>query len=205
MTTARRVFAAAVVVFAAFGATACASYGAPYRYPAGAGGVDDRAYQIGYDEGRDRGESDARRRRSFDYGRHDVYRDATDGYRGYGDRTAYRNVFRRGFIAGYDDGYRRYAQGGYGQRPPYGYPNSGPVYSDSNSRYASPATQNGYRDGYEQGREDRRDGDRFDPVRAPRYRAGDRDYNSRFGSRDDYKREYRAAFQQGYSAGYYGR
>ena len=69
-------------------------------------------------------------------------------------------------------------------------------------RFRSPASENGYRDGYAQGRDDARDGDRHDPVRASRYRSGDHDYNGRYGSRDDYKREYRAAFVQGYEQGY---
>ena len=39
-------------------------------------------------------------------------------------------------------------------------------------------------------------------VRAKRYREGDHDYNDRYGSRDLYKRDYRAAFTQGYEQGY---
>jgi len=91
---------------------ACASQGALYRYPSSARGGDQRAYSTGYHEGRQRGEQDARRRRSFDYQRHDEYRDAGAGHRGYGDRSSYRSVFRQGFVAGYNDGYRRYSQGG---------------------------------------------------------------------------------------------
>jgi hypothetical protein len=197
-----------------FSTPACASQGALYRYPNGArGGVDQRAYSTGYDEGRQRGEQDARRRRSFDYQRHGDYRDADDGYRG-GDRRAYRSVFRQGFVAGYNDGYRRYAQGGYSQGgyPQSRYPQGGypPVayprgrYGSTGTYASSPAAQNGYRDGYEQGRNDARGGNRFDPVGARRYRSGDQDYDGRYGSRDDYKREYRAAFQAGYEQGYGG-
>jgi hypothetical protein len=192
-------------VFAAvsISATGCASTGF-YGYPRTARNVDDRAYTRGYDEGRDRGENDARRNRSFDYSRHGSYRDADNGYRGYGDRNGYRALFRRGFENGYTDGYRRYARGGYGgpaRGYPGGYPapNPVPVYRD---RGFSPAAQVGYRDGYEQGRSDARDRDRYDPVRASRYRSGDHEYNSRYGSREDYKREYRAAFQLGYDQGY---
>jgi len=88
-----------------FSTPACASQGALYRYPNGArgGGVDQRAYSTGYDEGRQRGEQDARRGRNFDYQRHNDYRDADSGYRG-GDRSSYRSVFRQGFVAGYNDG-----------------------------------------------------------------------------------------------------
>jgi hypothetical protein len=188
---------------------ACASQGALYRYPTGGRGVDQRAYTVGYDEGRQHGEQDARRRRSFDYHRHDDYRDADDGYRGGGDRNSYRSRFRQGFVAGYNDGYRQYSQGGYSQG---GYPQGryprGPSpqggYGSTNHYGSSPAAQSGYRDGYEQGRDDARDRDRFDPVGARRYRSGDQDYDRRYGSRDDYKREYRAAFQTGYEQGYRG-
>ena len=181
--------------------TACASSGGFHRYPAAVRSVDDRAYSRGYDVGRERGEADARRNRRFDYQRHDIYRDADAGYRGYGDRNTYRALFRQGFVAGYNDGFRRYARSGSGYPAPT-YPRNYPAPSYPGNRAISPASQNGYRDGYEQGRHDARDRDRYDPIRAPRYRSGDRDYNNRYGSREDYKREYRAAFQQGYEQGY---
>lgn len=180
----------AVVAAVSIASSACAATGAFYRYEPPVRAVDQRAYTRGYDEGRVRGESDARRNRSLDYTRHGDYRNADGGYRGYGDHVAYRTLFRQGFVAGYNDGYRRYARGA-------GY--SAPVYS---SRYGSPAAQAGYRDGYEQGRDDARDRDRYDPIRAPRYRAGDHGFTSRYGSREAYKRQYRAAFEQGYERGY---
>jgi hypothetical protein len=52
------------------------------------------------------------------------------------------------------------------------------------------------------GRNDARDRNRFDPVRSKRYRDGDHDYNNRYGDRELYKRDYRAAFEQGYREGY---
>jgi hypothetical protein len=64
------------------------------------------------------------------------------------------------------------------------------------------AYDNGFRDGLVAGRDDARHHERFDPIRARRYREGDHDYDRRYGSRDDYRREYRAAFQQGYQQGY---
>ena len=60
----------------------------------------------------------------------------------------------------------------------------------------------GYREGLQEGQNDARDRQRFDPVRAKRYRDGDHDYDNRYGSRDVYKREYRSAFEQGYREGY---
>jgi len=72
----------------------------------------------------------------------------------------------------------------------------------ASSRYNSVAYDNGQRDGYEKGREDGRDNDSFDPVRHSRYRSGDRGYNSRYGTRDDYKLVYREGFESGYERGY---
>jgi len=68
--------------------------------------------------------------------------------------------------------------------------------------YVSVAAQSGYRDGLEAGRDDWRHRERFDPAGAKRYRQGDRDYDRRYGPRDDYKREYRAAFERGYREGF---
>ena len=187
--------------------TACVSGGySRYPYPPNVRRVDDRAYSVGFDEGRYRGESDARSGRRFDYSRHGSYRNADAGYQGYGDRNSYRDLYRRGFVDGYNDGFRRLTRQGNGYPAPRagGYPQTRPGNYPTypGIRAISPAAQNGYRDGYEQGRDDGRDRDRFDPVRASRYRSGDRGYNDRFGSREEYKREYRAAFQQGYEQGY---
>ena len=200
--------------------SACASSGY-YRTSGGARPgirqVDDRAYRNGYAEGRAQGENDARRGRRFDFERHSEYRNAQNGYGGYGSRNEYRQVYRQGFETGYDEGFRRYARNGYpnqypsdrypsGQYPSGQYPTRPPVYDRGpvygSPAYRSPAAENGFRDGLEQGQRDARDGHRFDPVRASRYRQGDHDYNSRYGSRDEYKREYRSAFEQGYRQGY---
>ena len=78
------------------------------------------------------------------------------------------------------------------------YPRGGyPVY-----RGPSRAAEMGYRDGIETGRDDARHRERFDPVRARRYRSADHDYDRRYGSRDEYAREYRVNFDRGYREGY---
>jgi hypothetical protein len=185
-------------------APACASSGY-YRYPNPSSGrvIDDRAYRTGYDEGLRAGEEDARRGRNVDYNRHDEYRDGDRGYRGEVSRREYRDVFRRGFVDGYNDSFNRYSRNA---RYPYGYPAPAP-YPDGRAiprygAYGSQAAQNGFRDGYDQGRSDARDGDRYDPVGASRYRKGDHDYDKRYGSKDEYKREYRAGFERGYDQGF---
>src|SRR5215218_1910428 len=86
-------------------APAWASYGYRSQGP-GYSRVDDRAYRYGYESGRRSGEEDARRGRRPDYNRHDDYRDADNGYHG-GSKNGYRQVFRQGFVEGYNDAFRR--------------------------------------------------------------------------------------------------
>jgi hypothetical protein len=81
-----------------------------------------------------------------------------------------------------------------------------PADSRNESRYPyrvnSAAYENGYRDGVEKGHDDAKDRDSFDPVRHSRYRTADRGYNSRDGSKNDYKLVYRDGFEAGYRDGY---
>jgi hypothetical protein len=211
--TLRFVRAALVVAGAGITMTACttpvyAQRGGYYR------DIDRRAYDVGYREGIQQGENDARRNRDFSYQRHNEYRDADNGYRReYGDREVYRRSYRQGFQTGYGEGFNRY--GGYANRNPRSnyptYPNY-PAYPGTYPNYPggvgvprgtySVAGQTGYRDGLEEGQRDSRDRRAYDPVRTKRYRDGDHDYNNRYGSREQYKQEYRAAFEQGYRDGY---
>jgi len=191
-------------------APACASQGY-YSYSRDRDydrGIERRAFDNGYAEGLSSGERDARGGRTFSPERHDDYRDADDGYRrGEGDREWYRRVFRQGFQAGYSAGFNRlardrgYAYGFPGAIAPYRYPGPYPPAGPS-ARYVSPATQAGYRDGYKVGRNDARDRESYDPVRSSRYRSADHDYSGRYGPKDEYRREYRAAFAEGYERGY---
>lgn len=201
-------FAQAVLIVAAAGsALACATpiyaqRGGYYR------DLDRRAYDIGFNDGVRQGENDARRGRTYSFNQHGEYRNADNGYRReYGDREYYRRSFREGFQRGYGEGYNRY--GGNGRYPSSTYPTypvnpTYPVtpYPVTPRGAYSPASQSGHRDGIEAGQRDARDRNAYDPVRTKRYRDGDHDYNGRYGSRDAYKREYRAAFEQGYREGY---
>ena len=207
-----RLVPAALLLAAGFASTACASQvygqrGGGYR------NVDQRAYDNGYRDGVREGTNDARRGRNYSIHRHDEYRNADEGYRrARADRGSYQRSYRQGFQTGYNEGYNRY--GGNGRNPRSTYPNypsypTNPSYPErgvprNGGGYYSPATQVGYRDGFDAGRDDARDRRAYDPVRTRRYRDGDHDYNDRYGSRDGYKREYRAAFEQGYRDGYQG-
>lgn len=177
-------FASALVIAAGLSmiSAACGSVQGSVVYQRDYRDFERRAYDTGFRNGVVNGQRDARERREFRVERDRDYRNADDGYRGFGDRDAYRRLFRDGYRAGYAEGYNRIAGGPGGS--------------------VSPAARIGYRDGYEAGRDDARDRDRFDPRREKRYREGDHDYDNRYGSRDEYRREYRAAFENGYAQGY---
>ena len=82
------------------------------------------------------------------------------------------------------------------------YPNSGTYPNNRGYGNNSVPFDNGYRDGLEKGREDRGDNDTFDPVRHSRYRSADRGYESRYGTKEQYKLAYRDGFEAGYEQGY---
>jgi hypothetical protein len=97
----------------------------------------------------------------------------------------------------------RVIYGGDSYRSNRNYPYGNDRYG-SNDRYGynSVAYDNGYRDGLEKGREDAGDRDSYDPVRHSWYRNGNRGYNDRSGTRDQYKLVYRDGFEAGYAQGY---
>ena len=101
---------------------------------------------------------------------------------------------------GYYDRGRNYPYGN-GGNDRYGnrYPNN-----DRSNRngYNSVGYDNGYRDGLEKGREDALDRDSYDPVRHSWYRSGNRGYNNRYGTKDQYKLVYRDGFEAGYAQAY---
>lgn len=68
--------------------------------------------------------------------------------------------------------------------------------------YGSAASESGYRDGLLKGREDAEDRDDYDPSRHSWYRSADRGYERDYGSRDDYREQYRRAFLEGYNEAY---
>ena len=92
-------------------------------------------------------------------------------------------------------GYPDYNQDrGYGQ-----YPGSGRTRGGG---YQSVPFRTGYDDGYEKGREDAQDRDRFDPTRHSRYKSADHEYNRQYGTKDQYRVVYRDGFRSGYEEAY---
>ena len=196
----------ALVVLSGAGCAVTASAQPPYaRGPFDRSSWQRTAYDRGYHEGVSAGQRDARGHRASDYRRERAYRDADRGYdRRFGSRGQYRQAFRRGFEDGYRAGYQRHAvydRRGSSRTGPYGGYGSygGP---DRRYGYGSVGSERGFSDGYDKGREDARDGDRYEPRRHKWYRGGDRGYRRDYGPKDDYKRFYRDAFLQGYERGY---
>ena len=181
------------------------------------------AYDNGFREGLKQGEKDGRKNDRYAYQDENTFRRADKGYhREYGPVDRYRQSFRTGYAAGYSEGYQRYAPNyGYGNNGRYGngrvvprrdtggygYPNTGrsPSYPQQYpgtygryGGYSDIAVQNGVNDGYEKGVEDARKNRSFDPLRHAWYRSGDRHYENRLGSREQYKDLYRQGFRDGY-------
>lgn len=149
-------------------------------------------YERGAREGLREGETDARRGDRFGF------TDERDWQRG---SAPYRQGFEAGYRRGYGGsrGSGGYGGGGYGGNGGYGGYDSG----RGDARiYANPATAAGFNDGYEQGLEDARDGDRYDPIRAKDYRDADNDYDRRFGTKAQWQVAYREGFRGGYDRGY---
>jgi flagellar biosynthesis/type III secretory pathway protein FliH len=170
------------------------------------------AYDNGYREGLKEGQKESRNRDGFDYRDERTYQRADKGYhREFGDRERYRQMFRSGYADGYAEAYRRLGYRGQPGRgigrgrqdgrnvPWYGRGAGGYGYG-----YNDAAFQNGARDGYEKGVEDANKRRSHDVLRHKWYRDGDRHFENRYGSRQQYEDVYRQGFRQGYEQGYRG-
>lgn len=73
-----------------------------------------------------------------------------------------------------------------------------------NAQLRQTALNAGYNNGIEEGRKDRRRGDRFDYRDEGDFQRATADYNSRLGDRELYKRYFREGFANGYEDGYRG-
>ena len=159
------------------------------------------AHDNGFRDGLKRGEQAARDGRPLDVERERDYRSADGGYnRSHGDRNRYRDTYRGGFAQGYRDGYNQ--RGARSTFPDSGR-NSGGDYGRGHGGNASfGARQHGVSDGYKKGLDDLNDRKYPDLNRQKWYRNGDHDYDSRYGSKETYRVEYRRGFADGYDRAY---
>jgi hypothetical protein len=77
-------------------------------------------------------------------------------------------------------------------------------YGGSSFALRQTALNAGYNNGIEEGRKDRRRGDRFEFRDEGDYQSATEDYSSRLGDRELYRRYFREGFANGYRAGYNG-
>jgi hypothetical protein len=80
-----------------------------------------------------------------------------------------------------------------------GYPNWGGSFE-----LRQTALNAGYNEGTKEGRKDRQKGKQSDYRGKSTYQRATKDYSSKLGRKDLYQRYLRAAFENGYSDGYYG-
>ena len=67
------------------------------------------------------------------------------------------------------------------------------------------AINNGYRAGFNEGRDDRADGNRYDYHDEGEYRDATSGYRNEYGDRDLYRRYFRQGYERGYRDGYENR
>ncbi len=164
---------------------------------------DDRggyAYQNGYRAGFEHGQMDRSRGAGYNY-RDDEYQDADRGYNpDSGNRDEYRESFRDGYVAGYNDAY--YGRPGRYDSDDYDRDHS--HHGDYGRGDGSVAARLGYQDGFAQGRKDAAERKKFKPEKHDDYKDGDRGYHHEYGDKKLYKSEYRQAYVQGYQEAYNG-
>jgi hypothetical protein len=73
-----------------------------------------------------------------------------------------------------------------------------------NAQLRQTALNAGYNEGIKEGRKDRNRRERYDFSDFKAYRNADKDYNSRLGDRELYRRYFRQGFENGYADGYRG-
>jgi hypothetical protein len=171
------------------------------------------ALTTGYDEGVKEGSNQYSRRSN--YRDSNIYQRATQGYTfRLGDRELYRRYFREAFEKGYnsnsngqtnlgrDDRYsnrdRRSDRSRRG-RDWDGYGNYG-----GSAQLRQTALNAGYNEGNKQGRNDRNKSFNSDYRSQNAYQKATKDYSSKLGDREIYRRYFRAGYENGFSDGMNG-
>lgn len=174
------------------------------------------ALNAGYNEGIKDGRKDRDRGRRTDFRNQSTYQKATKDYSSrLGDRELYRRYFREAYENGYneesytqgsidrddrDDRYRdRARRQNRRSRDWDSYGNFG-----GSSHLRQTALNAGYNEGIKQGQKDRNRRDRNSYQDQSTYREATKDYSSRLGDREIYRRYFRAAYETGYSDGVNG-
>jgi hypothetical protein len=184
----------------------------------GSSQLRQRALNAGYNEGLKQGHNDRNRHNRSDYHNQSVYQNATkDYYSRLGDRELYRRYFREGYENGYQvEGYARNRnrddRSGNNDRNDNGNGNQNrrgrnwDQYGNYGGTFQlrQTALNAGYNEGIKQGRSDRSSGNRTDYHSRSAYQKATADYSSGLGDREVYRRYYREAYENGFDGGING-
>jgi hypothetical protein len=169
------------------------------------------ALNAGYNEGINDGRKDRDRGRSTNYRNQSAYQKATKDYSSrLGDRELYRRYFREGYENGYNAaGYAQDNQNRDDRDVNVKQNRRGRNWDRYGTFGGSPelrqtALNAGFNEGIKQGRDDRnkRNSSGFRDRSA--YQKATKDYSSGLGDRELYRRYYREGYENGYDAGYSG-
>ena len=144
------------------------------------GGYNNQQLQQGFQYGVNTGASDAQRRQRYSPQRSRYYRDAPT------------QAFRDGFVRGYDQGYRQYANNNGGYRNDGYYGNNGGYRNDGyygNGGYNSQQLNAGYQQGLNTGADDGRRNKSYSPERSRYFKNAS-------------TQAFREGFVRGYDQGY---
>ncbi|HSE49345.1 MAG TPA: hypothetical protein VLA96_09085 [Terriglobales bacterium] len=194
--------------------------------------AQEYGYHNGYRDGFRHGQQDRYQRAGYDYRDRNFKRGDRGYESYMGPRGQYRKGFREGYREGYDDAYygrRSRSNGVYGRNGQWSVwdrDGDGDVDRDDaryrdrdyrddrnrddrnrDDRYArgnGNAQRFGYQDGQQAGQRDRQSRHSYRPTEWEAYKDADHGMSSSSGYRsaDDYKREYRQAFMEGYNQAY---
>jgi hypothetical protein len=175
------------------------------------------ALNTGYDQGVKAGSKDRQNNRRADYRDSDVYREGTKDYKSrLGNRELYRRYFREAFENGYNSNGGGWGDFGRNDRDRY------PDRNDDNDRarrgrngdgygnyggsfqLRQTALNAGFGEGTKQGRKDRSKHNDSGFQNQDAYRKATKDYSSRLGDREIYRRYFREAYEHGYADGISG-
>ncbi len=155
----------------------------------------DPAYQRGFQDGINDGRNARQNGHDAEATKTEHYED-TPGYNSsYGEKNTYKQIYRRGYTAGFQQAFR---------------------YDDRNGGYIprhedNAAYQRGFQDGINDGRSDRERGRNANPMKTEHYEDTP-GYDPSSGDKEQYKQIYRQAYTDGYQRaferdnqnGYYG-
>ncbi len=178
------------------------------------------ALNAGYNEGLKVGQNDRNRNSSSDYRNSSAYQKATSDYSSrLGDRELYRRYYREGFQTGYNDGYGTQTSGSPQPLPDRDWTNNDNRNDNRDRRgrnwdryenyggsfqLRQTALNAGYNEGIKVGREDRNRNRGSNFRNSKVYESATKDYSSRLGDRELYRRYFREGFENGYNDGYNG-